>query len=555
MRAVVLAAAVLGIAGSAFAQSAGGYYKNERWGYKVRAPADFKEAALSASEEWIASKHIATRLLYAKNSEFMEADYPQMWVIGFPKSRQGERGAKITEKEDGSVEIDFKNPYKDYKDFVKRESWFVGGGYYFSQEEEDTVGGVSVTKYEIKVEKMVSSPYRIVTWVYHFDDADFAVQCKVLEDYWKKYDSAFLACLKSLKRIEREGSGPGAVTTGNKIIFDEDEDDLTPEEKAKRRQEIFEKTLERETGALPKEWFVIRSDHHVVMSNGSRKYAKEILDHADAIRGYLEKTFGDFGKDYVPPGIIRVFATDAELQAYHVSTSANWWDWAKQVTVSEESAQGRKSWALEPVSDGVTGLYLNNRNRMLHENMPWWFRRGLERHMRFARSKGKRVEIKPDEVDREIMRDIVRSGKAVGIKALFEAGDEEEAYGYQCGSVVSYLLTKGDRGKWKNCIRNYMGNLITATEAAEKEFKDFKDKQKAESGKAAEEGAGGEQRGESEDESGEDEEEGEKYWEQYRDAMRKKEKDIRKLAFERTFGDISDKDWERLDKQWRDWAD
>jgi len=554
MRRLATVATLLCLVSGAFAQSAGGYYKNERWGYKVRVPSDFKEAALSASEEWISSKHIETRLLYAKKSEFLEADYPQMWVIGFPQSRQQERGAKVTEKEDGSVTVEFKNPYKDYKDFVKRESWFVGGGYYFSKEEEDEIHGTKVTKYEIKVEKMVSAPYRIVAWVYHYDDIDFAVQCKVLEDYWNKYDNAFEACLKSFRRIERTGAGPSAVTTGDKIIVDDDWEKLSPTERAKKRKELFDKTLARETGALPDGWFVIQSDKHVVMSNGSRKYATEILNHADAIRGYLESTFGGIGQDYVPPGIIRVFATNAELEAYHRSTSSNWWEWAVQVTASEESSADRKTWAMEPISDGVTNQYLSNRNRMLHDNMPWWFRFGLERHMRFARSKGKRVEIKPDEYDKEAMRDVVRSGKAIPIRTLFEKGDDEQTFDYQCGSVVSYLLTDGNRGKWKGCIRDYMANLVAAIEEAEREFKAFEKAQEEEAKKAAEQEASAEET-ESEDESGEEDEEGEKAWEKFREAMKKKEETIRKQAFERTFGKLSDKDWERLDKQWRDWAD
>lgn len=115
----------------ALAQAGGmSVHKDDRWGYRIRVPDDFKTAALSASEEWIASKHIATRLLWSKKSEFAEADYPQIWVIGFPHKRQEERGARVS-TEDGREEVTFKNPYRDYKDFLKRESWFAGGGYYF----------------------------------------------------------------------------------------------------------------------------------------------------------------------------------------------------------------------------------------------------------------------------------------------------------------------------------------------------------------------------------------------------------------------------------------
>jgi hypothetical protein len=540
-------------AGAGLAQSASKYYKNDRWGYKLRVPGGWKQAALSASEEWIASKHIATRLLYAKKSDFLEADYPQMWVIGFPHKRQEERGAKVDTK-DGNIKITFKNPYKDYKDFVKRERWFVGGGYYFSKEEEGTHAGMNVTKYEIKVEKMVSSPYRIVAWVYHFDDIDFAVQCKVLEDYYKKYRNAYASCLKSFRRVDRKRALPGTATTGNKIVDVEDETKLTPEEKEKRRREKFESTLKRETEALPKDWFVLRSASYVVMSNGGRKFAKEVLNHADAIRGYLDKTFGGVGKDYVPPGIIRIFASNAEQQAYRMSTSTAYWEWAEQVVLSEESSKGRKTWAMEPVSDGITGQWLSFKNRLLNDNLPWWFKWGLERHMRFARVKGKRVTIKPDEYDREYIKDIIKQRKAVPVRTLFARGDDEQFYTYQCGSVITYLMTKGSRGKTKNIIPTYMNNLLLAIEEAEKEFNEFKKKQEEEE-KTEELEIGVEGDGESEDEEGgEEDDEGENRWEKFRQAMKEKVKAIREKAFQKTFGHLGDRDWERLNRAWLEYA-
>ena len=84
---------VLALASAAYGQGVGKYYSNKRWGYKVRAPADWKSAALNAREVWIASKHLGPQKLESKRSEFYEAGYPQMWVIGFPHGLQ--RGAKI----------------------------------------------------------------------------------------------------------------------------------------------------------------------------------------------------------------------------------------------------------------------------------------------------------------------------------------------------------------------------------------------------------------------------------------------------------------------------
>ncbi len=100
----------------AYGQSAGRYYKNDRWGFKVRFPRDWKQAALSADEEWIVAKFTDTRLLWSKKTDgagYVTAGYPNQWVIGFPHKRQEERGAKV-EKDGNKTMITFKNPYKGY---------------------------------------------------------------------------------------------------------------------------------------------------------------------------------------------------------------------------------------------------------------------------------------------------------------------------------------------------------------------------------------------------------------------------------------------------------
>ena len=533
------------MATAAFGQSAGRHYSNKRWGYKVRAPEGWKSAALQSSEQWIGSKHLGDQKLEAKRSEFYEAGYPQMWVIGFPHGL--ERGAKIDEKDEKTT-ISIRNPYKDYKDLLKRNRGFVGGGYHFTKEEETEIKGVKVTQYEILVDKLVSAPYRITTWVFHFKDADFAVQFKILGGYHKKYRATFKACLKSFKRIKRTGVMPGTgATTGDTIITsDEDEKKLTPAERTKKRKETFERTLQKEVAALPKGWYVLRNAYYVCISNcPKRKFPKEVLNHALAIRGYLDKTFGGVGSDYIPPGIIRVFETSSEYTAYAQGTS---WGGVQQVLLSEESKKtGRKSWAMERVSDGVTSQWMWFKNRNLSSNMPWWFRFGLEQHMRFARVKGKTVAIKPDDWDREQTKMIIKQNKNVHVRKLFEAGDTEQSYLMQCGSVISYMLTKGNRGKTKGIIPLYMKNMITAIEKAQGEYK----KKRDEALNKASSNPGGKVE-ESEEESGE--EETDEDFEAFKAALKEKSEAIRKDAFEATFGKLTAKDWDRLNKGWIKYA-
>jgi hypothetical protein len=59
---------------------------------------------------------------------------------------------------------------------------------------------------------------------------------------------------------------------------------------------------------------------------------------------------------------------------------------------------------------------------------------------------------------------------------------------------------------------------------------------------------------ETENETGESEADADKKWEEFLEALRKREKAIRDHAFQATFGHISDKEWERLDRQWLSYA-
>ena len=551
MRSVLITALVVVLA----AQGArAGTHKDKRWGFAVKVPGGWKQAAMSASEEWIAAKFIGKRALVSTKGEWYVSEHPQIWVVGFPHARQSERGAKV-EKKDGKTTISFKNPYKDYKDFVKRESWFMGGGYHFSEEEETEIRGVKVTQYEIKIEKGAAAPFRIVTWVYHFDDVDFAVQCKVLEDHYKKYKPKFRVALKSFKRIEREKALPGSTTTGKQIIEVEDEDKLTPEEREKLRSDRFEQTLRKELDGLPKGWYLKRSKHYVALANADRKFTKRALDHAEAVRKYLDDTFSDIGSDYVPMGLMRVFASRAEEQAFQGGTRWIWGNGVEQVLVTQTVGGTDRNWEFEWLSSRLTSQYLSFKNSHLSSNMPYWFKSGLEQHMRFARSKGKRVEIKPDEYDRQWIKDIIKQGKAIPLKDMFEKGRAQDMTQYQVGSVCSYLLTKGSRGKTKNIIQKYLQNLIAVIEEEEQAYKAERDRLEEEA-KAGLEAEGNTDVGESEDEEGEEGETGaaEKAWDKMMEAMKAKNKAIQQKAFEKTFGHLSDKDWKRLDRKWLDYA-
>lgn len=571
MRLSCICLAVCILAGSIRGDAAGKYHEDERWGYKVRVPDGWITAALSADEEWIASKHLAERVEEAKKGLWWAGSRPEMWVIGFPHVRQEERGTRFgkDEKDEKSAKADeilafFNNPYKDYKDFLRRERWFAEGGYFFSEEKEDEVAGMKVTMYEIKIDKMVAAPFRMFTWVYHFDDIDFAVQFKVLEDHVRTHEQGFKACLRSFRRVERKRALPGSATTGtDKVIEEVDEAKLTPEERAKRRQERVEHQFRREIDALPKGWYHFTSDHYLVLSNGTKKYTNEVVRHAEAIRGYLDETFGNLGIDHVPPAILRVFATWPEYEAYARGTQRFFGSGAMPVLVVEGSNP-------ESVNGQLTWQWLNLKNGDLYGNMPDWISTGLGQHMSFARSYGKSIKFVFDEWDQQKLKTLLDKNEAVPLKDLISGAHENKHEGQesfvvdakdfrqatQTGSVVTYLLTAGNKGKTKGALARYLSGLVVALEGAQAESKAEMEKtagevKETEERRAAEDASKGDDEEEDAEEEDKRSEEDEKFAKAMREALAKKRDILGDRAFAAGFGHLTDKDWKSIDAAWR----
>jgi hypothetical protein len=105
-----------------------------------------------------------------------------------------------------------------------------------------------VLQYEIKVEKGAAAPFRIVTWVYQYDDVHFAIHCKVLEDHYDKHKSTFRSTLKSFGRIEREKAADASkeqLKAVREIVA------LTPESDEERRARLVQRLLRAARGESP----------------------------------------------------------------------------------------------------------------------------------------------------------------------------------------------------------------------------------------------------------------------------------------------------------------
>lgn len=118
---------------------------------------------------------------------------------------------------------------------------------------DKTKGGIR--RVELRQDGVATAPTRIVVWIRPFDDIDFVLEGRVLEDHVDSYRRLFETCFKSFSRIERKQALPGM---GGGSALSEGE---------------------REIEALPAGWRHVRTDHYLILSNDFRgspwRYSRE----------------------------------------------------------------------------------------------------------------------------------------------------------------------------------------------------------------------------------------------------------------------------------------
>jgi len=561
-------------------EKAGPYHENKRWGYRVRAPTNWKRRAVRIDETWIADKFFPSYSLRARDgiAGGVVESKPQMWVIGFPRERVEDQGVERKKIDEHTTLITVKNPYRDYKDFVKRESWAAtgSGGWFFSREEDIQRDGIEVTVYEIQVEKLVRAPLRIVAWVYHLEDVDFAVQFRILEEHYASNKNVIEACLKSFKVIERTEAFPEAADPKPDLRTSPSG---SGEQRARSVEEIYNERVaaitlrvEREADRLPKGWAVQKSKHFVLLSQIDKTHGKYVLNYAEEIRKYLDRNFSDIGPSNVPKGLIRVFSSSEEEHAYQQGTRGWWTDEVGEITMTYgagASILSEFSW----LAGRLTDQYFQIKNENLKSGMPSWIRHGIWTHIQWARpSKRKKMVLQaPPYVVRELARMFAAGtelrlgtlmtesldGSVPSMGAGDPGGGPSAARGVQAASVVWWLLSRGNRGKMKNAVATYLEALDSIIAEEDKKFElSEEERWKAEAAdQAAQEKA---RQGKSDEEL--EEEEDRRFRErrenrsEFSTALGEKYQAIRQRAFEAAFGGLTSKDWESIDRKWKKFA-
>jgi len=487
----------------------GGYYENAAWGFKLRVPKDWRE--VPSDQKWIASKHLGKRELEAqRGAEYWTRESPELWVVGFPHA-----GAEVA------------NPYDGYLAYLERDDGFVNfaDGYSIAGEKETTVGDAKVTMYDIRQAPDDGVPHRVVAWVFHFDDIDFAVQFKVLEWHYDDYDSSFRGCLKSFRRIERTESLAGPAAAGATGLPTREEImALPPEKRIRAIKDAVEVRLRHEVEVLPEGWKDQRTKQFLVVSNADRKFVRAALQHAEAVESHIDDIFGMAAAEYEPPAVLRIFAGSEEKDAYGEGDGGGAGFVREIVIAAGHGWEKDNAW--EELNRNLLSQWLVLRHPELEKTLPEWLKDGLDKYMNMVRTKGRRISYANDDWDRDEIRLQIKKGAYEDVHALLTRDCTDEGTPSknldkyererQVRVVVLWLMRDANRGKTKNLVGNLVLAVATEIERVEQEWLKANPKQKTvDAGVVA-----------------------------------GKRAEIRRAAWQRVFRDWDDDDWKRLHNAW-----
>lgn len=508
-------------------------HEDTRIGFRIATPRGWSAIPLRIDERWIVAKYLSDKNDHWTDESGWTQDHrPEMHAIAFVSDAIKAR-PKVTKKENkkGETEVlvEYESPFKSYKDFMARR--YTGGGYHITSEEETKVGDTAVTALEIKVERgSRDGPKHIVTWIYHVPDVDVAVHFECLEDAYPKLKAELQRCLRSFKPIARSG-GPlfEASTPGRRLTF-LDMDDMTPEERKVQKVAMERDAHEKASTNVPDGWTAKKMGRFLVINHTDEKYAKRVVEQAEAVWQYLEANFAFIGPaEYVRSPIIRICKDFDEERTYY--TAQGDWAWNNLEIFTHKDYGGSQSWEMEWVNRRVAELWFEDRDRELYWAFPQWLRAGLDQTLGQARTKNGRIDFKTDQWDRSNVREAAREGRALAPRELMNMSGEEFFQDYvhrqEAGALVAFFLTgaASKSPQTKTVLVDYLKNLKTVVEAVEKE--DSTPDKKAKQPKT--------------------EEEEEAAFKDERQAWKKREKRIMEEVWHATFKGWSDFEWKRFD--------
>jgi hypothetical protein len=474
VRAAALAALASSVlAGAPRAARADGY-KDDRLGFSVTPPAKWKQLPISTDDRWHAAAwqcpHEYEDLDQATRSRTRQQ--PRLDVVVIPAAP-----APDPQKPDAKPAAPRDPPpWRDVRDYMDKTVQKAGwGGYHFSREEETRFGTAKVMVYEITVDTFApnapASPRRVCGWAFYADDAVYGVVGDCLVKYEDKVKPDLEAAARSFRLIARTGTLPGLGPDASApppspegAAKDAPKERVTDDVLRKRRSDAFDDLLERIKASLPEGWKVRDSENFTAVSHCDDKVTREVLDHAEALRAWLDENFGFVGGGYAGKVVIRICADEAERDS---ATKSAGWAFRRCEVVTGLERNGWTDAKRAALADGILQIWFRDRNLLLSWGMPQWFASGLSSCVGSAVSDGRRIKdfkaTTRENVDMGFLR---RAGKLVEPRTFFtldsESISKEPQVDRQEEAFVRCLLAGGAHAnaKYKGVLSDYLKNLV-----------------------------------------------------------------------------------------------
>jgi len=449
-----------------------GVYEDPEKGFKVKVLSKWGQVPTQVDEKWIVAQ-------FQSNKEYeghhkLDDSYlhkPLMRVIMFDHKVIKEKYQTVKA---GETEITkLKLPYRDYPDYCKRN--LNKGGWFIHQEQKGRQGKLQVTRFQIKVEKGAQARLRYVCWVFHGQQADFAVEFEFLEHHVKKLQSRSMAPLRSFQFMARvTDASTGKEGQATPTEWDRDEWKALPlEERFKQRSMIEKRRAKKAIDSLPEGWIVQETKSFYVLSHAQKKYTARITAAAEACRTWLDRRLGRVNDEYVMMGVLRICKNYDEYRAYRQGSGDAFSAEDREVVAYEDRDEGNAGLNFGTMFYGLFNQYIYDKDKYLYRYLPVWLHWGLWDYFDTAVVKGKKMVFRPDDTEKEAFHDLRRRDAVKSARELMNMTYDDYAKGNkaklhmdeQFVNLLRFLEGPGKRHKLlrgRDFILEYMSASIDA---------------------------------------------------------------------------------------------
>ena len=550
---------------------------DKKVGYKISIPKDYKE---TPPTRYLITRYCVAAFKHKKGIPTGEGGYYPLYMFCYffpanqektvtsPSFREKDKtGTDGTQDLKNLIRRFFHVPYKNFDEMAKDQI----RGFYFGKEEKKKIDGWNVVIKEMRFEKSAAIKGLWLVAIYDVPGGQFAVLMTGPEKKFRKMKSIMLRTFRSFKVLDKKKGlilkdVKPPVETVTEGALTQDERKLPVD---KRNQVILakaEKVLEKKIQNLPRGWTHLRTPHYLILSHVDPRTTKKMANLAEAIHAWLDKEFGDLSLNVVPPGVIRIYENEKDLG----DKGEGWIVYRPgailEIVILKSYEGGDRKQAQWRVTGEIIDKWFTYKNEDLWKRMPAWMTDGIVQYLSSAQLKGRRLVFKPDPDETTTLREAFnrdkqaqRKGEAANnikpLKELVKMTERQTRQGgsylaryfffIQSGSFVRFLLDgPGKRmKKTKGILKRYIQALLKEIVEIEKKIKAEQEAKRQREAQAK--GMSEEERLKAEDEE---------YQRRRKMAVDAREKEMLNKVFKMTFGTLTDRDWNMIQKKWEKFA-